>query len=120
MNDSPTTPPLPPSVFLDPYSDLGGKYQPGTHGRIQCDISREDYNKFYHILPARGDAVFQTTFSILTKKLLDALDKAGIRSYDDGDEYKQFITDLKLEDGRKNKVKRVKKEKAGYGVGGQV
>ena len=107
MSETPTT----PEVFADPYAHLKGTYTPGTHGRIQCDIGRDDYNRFYHILPARQDAVFQRTFAILTKKLLTALDSAGIRSFDDGDDYKQFITDLKIVDGRKVK-KAVKKPSA--------
>lgn len=115
-----TSPPPPSTLFVSPYADLGGKYTPGTHGRIQCDVAIDDYRKFYHILPARNDGVFQTTFGILTKKLLDALEKAGIRGYDDGDAFKQFIVDLQLVDGRKDKTKRPKKEKAGYGIGGQV
>ena len=105
MTDTPQSKPL----FQDPFHGLG-EYTPQTHGRIQCDIPKDLHRRFYKILPDRSDAVFQTTYAILTVKLLEALEKLSISDFTQADEYKQFITNLQLVDGRTKTNGRTKRK----------
>lgn len=85
-----------PQKFKNPYS-ISPDYISGETGRIQCDIPKHEYEKFYRMLPSRKDAVFQTTFSILTHKLLTTLQNHGFTfTIDDGDRFKDFIAGLQL------------------------
>lgn len=99
--------------FLDPYGPHG-PFDAQTHGRVQFNLPREQYMKFVGILPHRRDAVYQTTFSILTQKLLTLLEKHGINNFLDGDKYKDLITNLVLSDGGTASAGPVQETKAPY------
>lgn len=85
-------------TYSNPYEDSTPKYYtPGKSARIQCDIPKKEYDKFYAMLPHRSAAVFQTTFSILTHKLLQALYDHGFKfNPDDGERFKEFIAGVEL------------------------
>lgn len=85
--------------FRDPFL-TPKKYDGKTVGRVTFDIPRDVHNMFYRLLPYKSAAVFQTTFTILTHKLLKHLKAHGYKfNSDEGDMFKQFICGLEFEIG---------------------
>lgn len=82
--------------FTNPYLSVSGDYVPGTTARFTCEIPKEVHQLFARIMPERNSGVYQTTFAILTHKLVELLKQYGITGPFDTDDYKRIITSVQL------------------------